>query len=201
MPSVGGLFAFQFFSTFALNLYPLYIPLYAMELGARREMLGPLVAASWLVFAVVEPVGGRLSDQLPQRGGLILMGLSGMVVISLALGSIGWLSPPHALGALVLLWALLAVPDGLSRPAMSALAMELAPSQERGRFMGALGSCAALAQVVAPVSYGFIADRLSLHSAFLVSSGAFLLALLSMTRVPDAFAPPPAALNPSSGLQ
>ncbi|MBN1204712.1 MAG: MFS transporter [Myxococcaceae bacterium] len=197
-PSLAGLFIFQFFFTFGLNLYPIYIPLYATRLGAPPELIGPLVAASWLVFAFVQPVGGRLADRLPQRGGLIMAGLGGMTAISLALGSAGWLPAPYGLVVMVLMWALLAVPDGLFRPALTTLQVEVAPAQERGRFMGALGSCVALAQVLAPVSYGFVAQRLSLGAAFLLSSTSFLLALACMSRVPAIITTPAVPLPTTS---
>lgn len=192
-PEYAHVFAFQFFFAFALNLYPIYVPLYATRLGLPQAWVGPLVAASWLVFALVQPVGGRLSDGMSRRGGVIRAGLAGMGALSLAMGLASRLPGPYALGVMVVAWALIAVPDGLSRPSLPALATELAPASERGRFMGALGSCAALAQVLAPVCYGFVAERVSLGATFLLSSGAFLLALVSMARVRE----PSASLKPS----
>lgn len=191
-PALSGLFVFQFFFSFALNLYPIYIPLYATRLGASQEWVGPLIASSWLVFAFVQPMGGRLSDQLARRGGLITAGLGGLVVLALCIGAVGWLPAPYGLAALALTWALLAVPDGLFRPSLPALFTEVCPREERGRFMGAIGACAALAQMVAPVTYGFVAQHLSLQAAFFLSSGAFLAALAGMARVrePSASTPP-----------
>lgn len=192
-PEYAHVFVFQFFFAFALNLYPIYVPLYATRLGLPQAWVGPLVAASWLVFALVQPVGGRLSDGMSRRGGVIRAGLAGMGALSLAMGLASRLPGPYALGVMVVAWALIAVPDGLSRPSLPALATELAPAAERGRFMGALGSCAALAQVLAPVCYGFVAERVSLGATFILSSGAFLLALVAMARVRE----PSASLKPS----
>ncbi len=197
-PALRGLFVFQFFFSFALNLYPIYVPLYATRLGAPQEWVGPLIATSWLVFAFVQPVGGRLSDGLARREGLIRAGLAGLVVLSLAIGAVGWLPAPYALAALVLTWALLAVPDGLSRPSLPALFAEVCPPEERGRFMGAVGACASLAQMVAPVTYGLVAQHVSLQAAFFLSSGAFLAALAGMARVRGASAAPLSSLQPST---
>lgn len=196
-PALSGLFVFQFFFSFALNLYPLYVPLYATRLGAPQEWVGPLIATSWLVFALVQPVGGRLSDGLARRGGLIVGGVAGLGVLSLSLGAVGWLPAPWGLAALALTWALLAVPDGLSRPSLPALFAEVCPREERGRFMGALGACASLAQMVAPVTYGLVAQHLSLQAAFFLSSGAFLAALAGMARVRESSASP-SPLQPST---
>jgi MFS family permease len=195
-PALGGLFVFQFFFSFALNLYPIYVPLYATRLGAPQAWVGPLIASSWLVFAFVQPVGGRLSDGLARRGGLILSGLAGLVGVSLFMGGVGWLPAPWALPALALTWALMAVPDGLFRPSLPALFAEVCPPGERGRFMGALAACASLAQMVAPVTYGFVAQHASLRAAFFLSSGAFLAALAGMARVRER-ASSPTSLQPS----
>lgn len=173
------------------------MPLYATRLGAPQEWVGPLIATSWLVFAFVQPVGGRLSDGLARRGGLIGAGLAGMVLLSLALGAVGWLPAPWALAALALTWALLAVPDGLLRPSLPALFAEVCPREERGRFMGALGACGSLAQMVAPVTYGLVAQHLSLQAAFFLSSGAFLAALAGMARVRESSVSP-SPLQPST---
>ncbi|XXF78564.1 MFS transporter [Myxococcaceae bacterium GXIMD 01537] len=196
----AGVFAFQFFFAFALNLYPIYVPLYVTKLGLPQNWVGPMVALSWLVFALFQPVGGRLSDRLTRRVGLISAGLVGLGVLTGVMGLVEWLPTPYALGVLVAAWALLAVPDGLSRPSLPALAVELSPAAERGRFMGALGFCAAMAQGLAPVCYGFVAQRVSLGSAFLLSSGAFVLALLAISRVrePAASSLPPLHSTPST---
>jgi DHA1 family tetracycline resistance protein-like MFS transporter len=195
-PRMAGLFLWQFFFAFALNLFPIYIPLYAMELGAPAELVGPLVAVSWLVYAFAQPFGGRLSDGLPRRNGLILAGLAGMVLMSAVLGLAGWLPAPYGLIVMVGAWALLAVPDGLHRPSAQAVVVEVAPASERGRFLGALGGCAALAQVLAPLSYGFLARHAGLSSAFLLSSGALLLSLVAMAWAPERSAPAPLTHTP-----
>ncbi|RKH35982.1 MFS transporter [Corallococcus sicarius] len=203
-PHLSGLFLWQFFFTFALALFPTYLPLYAVEQGAPRELVGPLVAVSWLVFAFVQPFGGRLSDRLPRRVGLITVGLGGMAVMAAVLGASGWMPHGYALGSLAVAWMLLAVPDGLHRSSASALVVEQVPSPtERGRFMGALGSSGALAGVLAPITYGLIAQKAGIGFTFLVSSAAFVLALACVSRVREStdvapVAAPVAALTPNS---
>ncbi|MFB1485095.1 MFS transporter [Corallococcus sp. RDP092CA] len=204
-PGAAALFLWQFFFTFALALFPTYLPLYAVELGAPREAVGPLVAASWLTYAFAQPFGGRLSDRMPRRVGMIIPGLAGMAVMAAVLGACGWLPDGAALLALVVAWVLLAIPDGLHRSSASALVVEQSPQpSERGRFMGALGSCAALASVLAPVTYGFVAQAAGIHCTFLLSSVAFALALGCVSRVREASShatpepAPVAALTPTS---
>jgi len=179
------LFAYQLFLSFALALYPLYVPLFALQLGAPQTMIGPLIAASWLVFALLQPAGGRLSDRTAGRKGVATLGLWGMVACSALLGLCGLLPRPHALWALAAAWVLLAVPDALFRPAAQALVVELAPEGERGQLFGALGSVGSLAGAVAPLAYGVVATRASLGAAFLVSSACFVLALVALLRLDE----------------
>ncbi|RKH62304.1 MFS transporter [Corallococcus sp. AB049A] len=204
-PGAAALFLWQFFFTFALALFPTYLPLYAVELGAPREAVGPLVAASWLTYAFAQPFGGRLSDRLARRVGLIVPGLAGMAVLAAVLGASGWLPHGAALVTLVAAWVLLAIPDGLHRSSASALVVEQSPGpSERGRFMGALGACAALASVLAPVTYGFVAQAAGIGCTFLLSSVSLVLALGCVSRVREASSPvtpepaPMAALTPTS---
>jgi MFS transporter, DHA1 family, tetracycline resistance protein len=200
-PGAAALFLWQFFFSFALALFPTYLPLYAVELGAPREAVGPLVAASWLTYAFAQPFGGRLSDRLPRRVSLIVPGLGGMAVMAAVLGVAGWLPEGAALTALVAAWVLLAVPDGLHRSSASALVVEQSPGpSERGRFMGALGSCAALASVLAPVTYGFVAQRAGIGCTFLVSAGALALALGCVSRVREAPSSTPSVPAPMAAL-
>jgi MFS family permease len=181
--SLAALFAYQFFFTFAIDAFPIYLPLFAVKLGASQATVGPLVAASWLVYALVQPAGGRLSDRGRGRKRLIGGGLAGMAAAAALLGLAGWAEAPYALPLMAAAWVLMAIPDGLFRPSADALLVDLAPPDERGRFLGALGSAAALANVAAPLVYGVVASRISLGAAFLVASAALLVALAAIGRV------------------
>lgn len=184
-PAFAALFAYQFCFAFALDLYPVYLPLYVVKLGASQALVGPLTAASWLLYAIVQPTGGRLSDRKAGRKGLITAGLAGMVVCSLLLGLAGWAPHPFALVLMVGAWVLLAIPDGLFRPAAMALVVECIPAEERGRILGSLGAASALAGVVAPLAYGLIASHAGLGAAFILSSGALALALGSIVVIDE----------------
>ena len=122
-PELRALFVYEFGFVFALDLFPIYLPLYAVKLGAPQAM--------------------------------------------------------------VVAWALMAIPDGLFRPSASALLVDLAPPEERGRFFGAVASVAALANAIAPLAYGFVALRFGLGAAFLLSAAALLVALAAIRRVKE----------------
>ncbi|EYF07385.1 MFS transporter [Chondromyces apiculatus] len=182
-PVLAALVVYQFCFVFALDAFPIYLPLFAVHLGVPQAWVGPLIASSWLVFALVQPVGGRLADRGRDRTPWILGGLTGMAVCAALLGVAGWIAAPYALPLLAVAWIAMAIPDGLSRPAVEARVVDQAPPAERGRFLGVLGAAAALANVLAPVSYGALARRAGPHATFLLSAVALCAALLAMDRV------------------
>lgn len=195
-PEYIALFAYQLCFTFALDLFPIYLPLHAVKLGAKPAHVGPLIALSWLVYALVQPAGGRLSDRLARRRGLIAWGLAGMAACAAIIGASGRLSPPFALPVMAAAWTIMAVPDGLFRPASDALLVDVAPAEGRGRFIGALGSAAAMANVLAPLVYGLVAARAGVGGAFIASAGAFLAALFCIRYVKEPAAAPLTAAPP-----
>jgi MFS family permease len=184
-PELRALFVYELGFVFALDLFPLYLPLYAVKLGAPQAMVGPLVAVSWLIYAFVQPVGGRLSDGRKSRKGIISLGLLALAALIAVLGLSGLLPHRAALPVMVVAWALMAIPDGLFRPSASALLVDLAPPEERGRFFGAVASVSALANAIAPLAYGFVAARFGLGAAFLVSAAALLVSLMAIRRVKE----------------
>jgi MFS family permease len=184
-PELRALFVYELGFVFALDLFPIYLPLYAVKLGAPPAMVGPLVALSWLIYAFVQPVGGRLSDRGKGRRGIISLGLLALAALVALLGLSGFLPRHVALPVMVIAWALMAIPDGLFRPSASALLVDLAPPEERGRFFGAVASISALANAAAPILYGFIAVRFGLGAAFLLSATALLVSLAAIRRVKE----------------
>ena len=166
------------------------------ELGAPSEAVGPLVAVSWLVSPSPSPSAGGCRTR-SRRTGLILAGLAGMVVLSAGsarrLDSGAVRADGHGGG--------LGAAGGAGRPAPSLRAgggggggPGLGARPLHGRARG----CAALAQVLAPLTYGFVARRAGLSSAFLLSSGALLLSLAGMAWAPSASHRPLSPTPPSS---
>lgn len=168
-----GLILYAFFFMFSLAVYPVYISLFAVEVfGAGEGLLGPIIAVSWVTFAVVQPFGGWLSDWLGKRKILIILGFILLVIFNTALA----LSP--SLIWMVVLWALIGVGDGMSRPVMNALIVDIVPPKKRGTYFGTLGFFRGLANIIAPLVYGYMAEVYSIRWAFLTTSVTLGLSVL-----------------------
>ncbi len=170
-----GLILYSFFFMFALRVYPVYIPLFASKVfGAGHELLGPIIAVSWITFAIVQPFGGWVSDRLGKRKALIGVGLSLIILFNTAMS----ISP--TLVWMVVLWALIGGGDGMFRPVMSALVVDIVPAKTRGAYFGTLGSVRGVASIVAPLVYGYAAEYFSIRMTFQITSISFILAVLAV---------------------
>lgn len=188
-PALGFVFAYELAFVFALDLFPIYLPLFAVKLGAPAAAVGPLVASSWLVYGLIQPLGGRLSDRRAGRTRMISHGLLALSACSALLALSARVPAALALPLMIAAWVLMAIPDGLCRPSSGALLVDLAPEGERGRFFGAIGAVGTLGHIVAPLVYGLVAARAGLFGAFLLSSAALLVAFVMVRRIREPAAP------------
>jgi MFS family permease len=173
--STLGLMLYSFFFTFALRVYPVYIPLFVVKVfGIGREFVGPIVAVSWITYAIIQPYGGWLSDKWGKRKVFILLGLALIVLFNFAMA----ISP--TLVWVVVFWALIGIGDGMFRPVMSALIVDIVPPTRRGAYFGTIGSVGGIASIVAPLVYGIVAELYSIRWTFLITSVFYALAMITV---------------------
>lgn len=186
-PTMRGILVYQFFFGFSMPIYFVFIPLLAQELGAPRAWLGPIVGLSWLTFAVGQPVGGRISDRMGSRKPLILWGLAAMILCNTGIALSPLLTggetptgPGLALWVMIIFWGLIGIPDSLSRPATIAIVFDVVKPEDRGKAFGVLGSGAILGGILAPLSYGLLAEKVAIGAAFGLTSVMFTGAALTI---------------------
>ena len=149
---------------------------FVLSLGAPMSTLGLLESLGGrrgMVAALVQPVGGWLSDRLGRKPLIGLGGLSGFLAVSCYVlaaitGDWRWLLP-----GVILLGAGLA-----SRPAESSLVAESAQASRRGMAYSLLMASWIAPGVFAPALGGFVADRWDFTLVFLLRLGLEGLRLL-----------------------
>ena len=211
IPSMPPLLAYQVCFSALVSAMPIFFPLLAAELGAPASWLGPIVAASWLTYATVQPLSGFLSDRYGLRSQLIRWGWNStvalMVVMACAALGDALLPPRWGLAIVVLGWVLLGVPDGLSRPGVQSLTAEVVPARRRGEFYGILGAASSFGAAVGPVLYGSsaqasrVATVFALACMFAVGSLAAVRWLLAASPTDEAdrtCSPASEAIEPAS---
>jgi MFS family permease len=200
--TMQGLFLYRFFFSFSVGVYFVFTPLLARELGAPDSWLGPIVAVSWLTYALVQPVGGRISDRNRQRKRYIVWGLTSMAICNtglalapLLVGGEPVTGPGLALVVMLVFWGLIGIPDALSRPSASALVVDVVAPEERGKVFGVLGSAWTLGSILAPLCYGYLAEHVGFAAAFLLAS--FSLAATAVTVAAMIHDPRPVKAQPA----
>ncbi len=170
-----GLLLYSFFFSFSLGVYPVYISLFVKEVfGGAEELVGPITAASWISFSLIQPYGGWLSDWSGKRKILVITGFVLLIIFNT-----GMAVSSHLVW-MVVFWTLIGVADGLSRPVMSALIVDVTPPSKRGTYFGTLGFVRGAAKIVDPLIYGFVADMYGIRWAFLITSVALTITLLAV---------------------
>lgn len=141
---------FVFFNL-ALGIYPTYFPLLVLNLGADPAWTGPMVAISWLTFAIAQPYGGSISDRLGRRKSVILYGLLFAAITNLAMGFM------TTLLLVVVFWGLIGIGDGISRPVRLALVVDKV-KEKRGLAFGTIWALSTIVGILMPSAYAYLVE-------------------------------------------
>ena len=155
-----GAACFRLGYSFANAITWVFIPLLAAKLlPLKTAQIGLLISLNVLVSALLQAPCGRLADRV-NKVGLISIGgvLSAIALGAFPLCTTFW--------QLLLLNVLTGAAAGLAFPAHVALAMEQVHGSGMGTVMSLLLTVHSLGMMVGPLLFGFIADHISLGSAF-----------------------------------
>jgi len=139
---------------------------FVLSLGAPMSTLGLLESIGGpqgIVTAMVQPIGGWLSDRRGRKPFIVLGGLAGVLAVGFyvtaaATGDWRWL-----LGGIVLMGLTL-----IARPASDSLVAESASANRRGAAFGALMAAWVAPGIFAPTLGGFIAERWDFAPVFVI---------------------------------
>jgi len=136
----------------------LYFALAGKDANLTQETVGYIAGLSFGVDACFFPAAGKLLDTIgrTKTGGL------SMTIISVG---IGVLTLSHSVGFQVLFAVIAGFGNGLGSGVCITIGADLAPPESRGTFLGIFRTTTSLADLIAPLIVGVIADRMSLHAA------------------------------------
>ena len=152
------------------------LPAIMLAYGASLASAGWLVTSYLVVMAALQPVAGKLGDQLGRRP-FILGGLAGF-----GLASLGALVAP-SLPVLVLFRLLQAICAALALPNGVALVREVVPGQRRAAAFGLVGAAISIAAAAGPPLGGLLVSTAGWQAIFYFNVPLILLALLLGWRV------------------
>lgn len=161
------------------------LPLFARHLGASPTTVGFVVAASTLTGVVVKFPAGALSDVVGRRFVLVC----GAVLFAVL--PLSYL----AVGGFVALVAMRVIHGGataLFGPVASATLSDLAPADQRGRWLSLYAALQGAGQAIGPVLAAALIAGADFSRVFVTSAALGSLALLLVTRWPRTVARAPA---------
>lgn len=150
-----------------------FLPTYATQAGLSR--IGGFYVAYSVAAIGIRLACGRLSDRWGRRRvilpALLLMGSGTLGLV--------WLVSPVGL---LLVGTLTGMAHGLLFPALSAYAIDVADSEERGRSIGAFSTAMLLGHALASFIFGIVAEQFGYRLIYLLASGIALTTFVILLR-------------------
>jgi MFS family permease len=153
-----------------------FLPTYATQAGLPR--IGGFYIAYSVAAIGIRLACGRLSDRWGRRRvilpALLLMGSGTLGLV--------WLVSPVGL---LLVGMLTGMAHGLLFPALSAYAIDLADSEERGRSIGAFTTAMLLGHALASFIFGIVAEQFGYRLIYFLASTIAITTFVVMCRFRD----------------
>ncbi len=171
----AGLVAATFaFGTVGLGpgVFRTYFPIHAQNAGGLDPTaIGNLVGVAGLITLILTMPIGVLLDRYGRKK-LIIAGLLATILATFLLGTVaGLVTAFFAVTAF-------AVAEGTNSNTILTYAMDLAPVDHRGAFIGAYHFMLSFGQVIGPLSAGLLATYFELQTTFFLICGAIVLCTL-----------------------
>lgn len=159
-------------------IWPL-IPVYAVQLGAGGFLVGMIIASFNISRTIFSPFVGRISDRYGRKN-FIVSGLFFYAILSLM-----YILPSSAT-ALIFIRFFHGMASLLVVPIAMAMAADIAPKKDLGKYMGTLNMSVMLGLGIGPVLGGTIKDHLGFNAAFYIMGAlALIIAILVMVFLPS----------------
>lgn len=180
-------YAFSFVDRFTVGFFVSVFPLYLGTVhGAEPALIGMLMFAFLLPFALLQYPGGRVSERTGRAAPIIV----GSVVYGVCIMWIGFLDP----GTLWYVMVIGGVFGAFMFSPSAALTGDIAPEDKRGVAMGGFNFFGSLGFVIGPLAGGLIADTYGFGASFAFAGMSeilivvlFMPALLRFARKPGEF--------------
>lgn len=180
-PVVGLCVVLTFVTTLAFAMMESSFTLFAEHV---RHLDAPTVGRYFGIAGLVMIlVQGGLIGRLVKRFGEAALVPVGLLLLAVGLGLLPFAPPPVAM---VSVFVLIAIGQGVSTPSLQALVSKGASDDEQGFVLGTNQSMSALARVIGPATAGLVYSGIAPEGPFLVSAGllglGFLLSFPAVSR-------------------
>lgn len=159
------------------DMYVAYFPLYANSIGISASMIGVIIG--------IHNSGGVLVRYFLLK--LInFFGKNMVVVLSIALGGLAFVSIPFTqnITLLILISLAMGIGLGIGQPLSISTTVNLSPVNKIGEVLGVRLSCNRVTQVIAPISFAGIVTVTGIAGIFLII-GVLLIAGSTRVSIPN----------------
>ena len=174
-----GLFATRTFAVLALasfcvsmmsdGLFGAIFPVYAKDAANLSTVeIANVIALGAIVTTIVSIPSGTLMDIYGRKRNLV----PGLFLLGLAAYLLAHITD---MGTVLLMMAVNGIGQGISLGVTQVYAMDLAPAERRGTFLGTWTAFTQLGGLVAPLFVGFMADRLGFQAAYFTLAASLVL--------------------------
>ncbi len=145
---------------YAGTLMP-FLSVYAVRNGATNEQIGLLTAAPAAITLLLSlPVGRWARRFSPKRATVVSVFLQRIIMVLFPL--LPWILPPEAqVGGILVITALIAIPNSVTAISFNQLLMDAVPSEYRGLLVGNRIAIFSILTFVVTLLAGFILDRVA----------------------------------------
>jgi DHA1 family multidrug resistance protein-like MFS transporter len=150
---------------FGLGMFTSFMPLHAQTRGLDVSQIGIVFFAQGLCNGASRIPFGRLSDRVPRRSSLVVIGI---VLYTVALSGCGL---SQTMGHFVLSAGLLGISMGLAFTSVGALIAEVVPPAFRGSAMGGYNTCIYLGMMLSSLTMGTVSEAFGFTAGFLLTAG------------------------------
>jgi len=163
------------------------LPPLARDLGVAEAYIGAIYTISALLFLIMSPVWGALSDQYGRRP-LIMFGLASFAVSTLVFaiaalaGQMGWAPPMIAIFGMAAARALFGGLGSATNPAAQAYVADRTSTEERTEALAGLTAAFGLGGVVGPALAAAFVERIGI-APFMVAVGMLVGAAAFVVRI------------------
>ncbi len=171
------------------------IPIYLLQLGADASVTGFFLAMVSLALALGTIIGGKLSDRLQRRRGLLALGGA------LSLPTVLLMTQTTTVVPLMLLMVFLWYLNGMTMTMVNILGGLFSEPGERGRVFGILSLASSFGLAVGALINGRIVDRWGFPVMFAVFASFYIIIPIACRFLRDKLVLPSLEKTPATGLR
>lgn len=193
-PGFRAIVVAQFFSLLGAEILQFVLPLYVLNLTGSGSLYGAVVAAGFIPYTLLAPIGGVLADRTRKRG--VMAALDALLACIMA-GYLLFAGSPCLVGVTVAVLMVAFAAQALYQPCVQSAVPHVVPAEKIPAAVAVTNQVSMVTGIGGPVIGGMVFGFFGLAPIVLVSAASFAIScalVLLFVRVP--YNPPQRTAGP-----